>query len=403
VAFESSSVVVKSNEELKPSLKLWVLEGLGDKFRLAPVFAALLIIWLVFSFLHPNFLSPRNLTNLSIQIVNTAIVALGLFFVLVLGEIDLSVSMLGAVCATVSAIFTVQMGWPVGLSFLAGILTGCIFGFIHGMIVTRFSAPAFIVTLGGQLALNGVLLMILPAEKMISLVGLNIGRIATTYIPTAFSICLVFAAALLIFFLSWQSYGQAKKNGIKTNFLHHVLLPALIVTVNGLAIVFFLRLYKGLNLSLIILIVLMGICFYICQETRFGVYIFAIGGNPEAVQRAGINVKKVKLTAFIISSAIIAIGGIISASRVQGVSAASGDSDIMMNAIAAAVLGGASLAGGRGNIWGILLGALVIGSISNGMFLIGAETYLRLIIQGTILILAIILDSVIVKASSTKK
>jgi len=399
---EKASYILKSNESAIPNLKLRIMEALSTKLRLLPVGIALIIICVVFALLHPAFLSARNLTNLSVQIVNTAIVAMGLFFVLILGEIDLSVSALGAVCATISAICSVTYGMALIPSLLIGVAAGVVAGFIQGWVVTTFAAPAFIVTLGGQLAFKGLLLLILPKEKLISLVGQDISLLTTTYVPEVFSYAFVIIGALLVFLLTYSTYRNSIKYNIKTSFSRKALMPTIAVALVGIAVVFFLSLYKGINIALLMLIVIMAVSFYICSQTQFGVHLFAIGGNPEAVRRAGINVNKVKLLAFMLSSAIVAFGGIIAASRVQGVSAASGDPDAMMNAIAAAVLGGASLMGGRGSVWGILLGSLVIGSINNGMFLVGADTSIRLLIQGVILVLAIILDSVIVKASNTR-
>lgn len=399
---EHVSNALKSTEELKPSLNNRVMEALNGKYRLVPVGIALVIIWLVFATLRPSFLSARNLSNLSVQIVNTAILALGLFFVLVLGEIDLSVAYQGAVAGTIAAHLTVKLGWPLIPGVIVGVLFGVVVGFIQGSIVTRFRAPAFIVTLGGQLALNGVLLLILPKEKLISLVGQDISLLTTQFVPAIISYLVVILSCLFIFGLAFLTHRQARKYEIASDFVKDVVRPSALILIGGALVVTFLGFYKGVNLAMLMMLVLLAICSYIFTQLKLGTYLFAIGGNAEAVRRAGINVNKIKLYAFMISGAIISFGGIIAASRIQGVSAASGDPDSMMNAIAAAVLGGASLSGGRGNVWGILLGSLVIGSISNGMYLIGADTSVRLIVQGAILVLAIILDSFIVNANRTR-
>lgn len=387
------SVVLKSDELAKPSLKLRMLDALSGKFKMLPVIVALMLIWTIFALIQPAFLSARNLTNLSIQIVNTAIAATGLFLLLLIGEIDLSVAATGAVCGTVTAIFSVQLGMPLMVCILAGMLSGALIGVMKGWIVTTFQAPAFIVTLGFQMALNGVLLMLLPVEMLISLVGRNISLLTTAFVPNWASYLLVVALTAILLFLCWQTYGQNIKYGIAANFARNVLYPAALVALVGAAMVFGLGLYKGVNVAMIILVLLLLTLYYMCTQTRFGVHLYALGGNTEAVRRAGVNVKRTKMMIFIISGAVAGLSGIIASSRVQGVSSVSIDQDLQMTAVAAAVLGGASLRGGQGNVMGILLGALVMGSITNGLYLVGAPTELRYLIQGLILVLAIILDS----------
>lgn len=387
----------------KINLKNRIVSGISGKYRLLPVILALIIIWIIFALIRPAFLSPRNISNLFIQITNTAIIALGLFFVLVLGELDLSVAYQGAVSATVVATMTVLRGWHIIPGILIGLLCGCLVGLIQGFVVTKFGAPAFIITLGSQLILNGVLLLILPQEKSISLVGRAVSMITTEHVHPLISYSIVVLTAIIHFLLAHFTYLQAKKFELAGKYFKEVIQGPMLLLIAGLMVVFFFNLYKGVNIVVLILFVLLSVFHYVFTQTKFGTYLFAIGGNPEAARRSGINVKRMKLYAFIISGAIIALGGIVASSRVQGVSAASGDADSMMNAIAAAVLGGTSLSGGRGSIWGLLIGSLVMGSISNGMYLVGADTSVRLIVQGIILALAIIMDSIVSKAGKIRR
>ena len=182
----------------------------------------------------------------------------------------------------------------------------------------------------------------------------------------------------------------------------NVVIPIAGIAVAGAVVLGVMHAYRGLNLSVLLLLALLALFSFILLETKFGVHLYALGGNAEAVRRAGISVKKTKWAIFVISGALFAFAGLIAASRVQSVSVSSIDDDIMMNSIAACVLGGASLTGGKGNVWGVLLGSLVMGSLSNGMYLIGAETSLRLIVQGLILAAAVVLDCIIVFSSKRR-
>lgn len=396
------SVVLKNEEQIRPSLKLRILDALGGKFKMLPVIVALILIWVIFALIQPAFLSARNLTNLSIQIVNTAIAATGLFLLLLIGEIDLSVAATGAVCGTVSAIFSVQLGMPLVVCVLSGMIVGAVIGIMKGWIVTTFRAPAFIVTLGFHMALNGVLLMLLPDEMLISLVGRNISLLTTTFLPSWVSALSIGIIVLIVLFLCYQTYGQNIKYKLPASLKRGVLYPVIGFALIGAVVVAGLGLYKGVNLAMMILVILLLVLYYMCTQTRFGVHLYALGGNTEAVRRTGVNVKRTKMMIFIISGAVSGLSGIIAASRVQGVSSVSIDQDLQMTAVAAAVLGGASLRGGQGNVMGILLGALVMGSITNGLYLVGAPTELRYLIQGLILVLAIILDSSVNVASGKR-
>ena len=403
MADKQGSVVLSRTTEIKPSRKLRILELLNGPLRMLPVIFALIVIWVIFTILNTAFLSPRNLTTLSVQIVNMGVMSIGLFLVLLHGELDLSCAATSAVSASVGAMLCIIMEMPFLVGFLACILTGVLVGTVQGWIVTTFGAPAFIITLGSQMGLEGLLLIILHEHNQISLMNSPLAVFTTTYLPNWLSYVLLACGVVILFVLLYQSYTQAVKNHLPVKLLNKVLIPTGVVLVGGAIVLEIMRRYKGLNLSVLLLIILLAIFSYILTQTRFGVHLYALGSNPEAVRRAGISVKNTKWAAFIISGAVFAFAGLIAASRVQSVSISSIDDSIMMNSIAACVLGGASLTGGKGNVWGVLLGSLVMGSLTNGMYLIGAETSTRLIIQGLILVAAVGLDAFIVNASATKR
>ncbi len=400
---QKKSVVLSRTTELKPNRKLRAMEALNGPLRMLPVTLALIAIWVTFTCLNSAFLSPRNLTTLSVQIVNMGVMAVGLFMVLLHGELDLSCAASSAVCSSIAALLCVIHGMPFLVGFVACIGFGALVGAIQGWIVTQFKAPAFIITMGSQMALEGLLLFLLKDYNQISLVNHSLTVFTTVYLPEWLSYVVLLVGVIFLFLLSWQSYRQAKKNNLPAKLTGKVIIPVGGVLVGGLVVLAVMRRYKGLNLSVLLLIAMLAVFSYLLTQTRFGVHLYALGGNPEAVRRAGINVKNTKWAAFIISGAVFGFAGAIAASRVQSVSVSSIDDSIMMNAIAACVLGGASLSGGKGNVWGVLLGSLVMGSLTNGMYLIGAETSTRMIIQGLILVLAVVLDAFIVNSSASRR
>lgn len=373
-----------------------ILAAFATRWRMLPVLFALMLIWGYFAWANPLFISPRNLSNLSLQIVVTSIVALGLMFVLVIGEIDLSVAASGAVSAAISAGLAVNSGVDIGFAVALGLGTGAMIGAIQGAVVTWFRAPAFIVTLGMSLILQGILLDLLPeGTNLISLVGTPLGKIATLYLPKAWGFGLLGIMVALYFLLALQSWRAQRSNGLNSPFARQVLLPAAGILLVGVAAVSVFNAYRGVPALVAFLLVLLAVLSFITTQTRFGLYLYAVGANAEAARRAGISVPFVRIAAFTLTGLFAALGGLIAAGRVLGVSPDSADTTLLLEAIAAAVIGGVSLFGGRGSVWAALTGALVIGSVSNGMLLINASTQTRLEVQGAILTLAVVLDAVL--------
>ncbi|MGG1662045.1 sugar ABC transporter permease [Brevibacillus sp. NRS-1366] len=379
-----------------------ILEALAGKWRLLPVFVALLIIWGFFASQNPAFLGARNLSNLAIQIVVTSIIALGLVLLLIIKEIDLSVAATSAVCGAVVAKLSVMYNLNLPLAVITGIGLGVGIGLVQGWVVTKFGAPSFIVTLGVSLALQGVLLQILPQDALISLVGHPVSFVANTYLTDIFSYTILSVIILIVGFMRWQSHVLAKREGLKSVFGSHVVLPTAFISTFGIIILLVLNSYRGFPTALALLTGLLLLFHFVTTQTSFGTYLYGIGGNPEATRRAGIPVNRIRLITFTLAGALSAVGGIVASARVLGVTPESADPTIMLEAIAAAVIGGASLFGGRGSVWAALLGALVIGSISNGLYLMEASTPVRLQIQGAILVIAITVDALIAKDSKAR-
>ena len=374
-----------------------MLEMLAGRWRALPVLIALAGIWIAFASLSDVFLSSHNLSNLSLQIVVTSVISLSLVLVLLVGEIDLSVAYLSAVCAAIAAQLSVNFGWPFLFALAGGVLAGAAWGLAQGFITTRFRVPSFIVTLGGSLMLTAALLKILPGEGQILLVRDPIGAIANSYLPDWLSYLGVAVAVLCVGLLRLQSHTQSRREGAASSIARMVLVPSCVLGVAGAVIVALLGGYRGVPVAIAMLLVLLGFFSYLTRQTKFGTYIYAIGGNPEAARRAGIPVERVKIIVFMLTGALAAVGGIIAASRVLTVSTQALDPALLLEAIAAAVIGGASLFGGRGSVWAALTGALVMGSITNGLLLLNIPTAIRLEIQGAILILAVVTDAIIAK------
>jgi D-xylose transport system permease protein len=376
------------------------LEAIAGRYRIVPVVVMLALIWAFFAAQNGDFVGNRNLTNLLVQIVVTATIALGIVFVLLMAEIDLSVAANSGACATLTAILVVNHGWPSGLGIVAGIAAGAAVGLVQGGVVTKFGVPSFVVTLGSQLILLGTILQLLPGGTgQVSLFGTGIADISGTFLSPALGWIVALAGVATYVLLQVGHAREARRRGLGTGVLRAVAPTAIAVAAVTVAVVAMLNSYLGVPLPVVILFALLAVASYVTTQTRFGVYLYAVGGNPDAARRAGIPVDRLKMIAFMIAGALAALGGILAASRLLGVSGSSGGGTILLESIAAAVIGGTSLFGGKGSVWDALLGALVIGSIANGLDLIGAQTVVKYVAEGSILVLAATVDAILTRGS----
>ena len=365
--------------------------------RSIPVLAVLAIIWTVFYTQSAAYLSFQNITNLTLQIATTAILALGICFVLLVGEIDLSSAVLSGVCAAVAAGVAVTHGLPLAVAIAVAILAGMAITFVEALVIT-FGVPSLIVTLGGMVILQGLILVVLPPEFTVSLAGTSSARIASTAIPAGTSYGLAAVATLAFVAYRLFVFRERRSTGTRTS-AASVLVPSVIVAVVLFGGVFILTRQRGLPMPVLIVAVMLLIAWYFTTQTRYGIHLYAVGGDREAAQRAGVPVRRMVIYSFLILGACAAIAGMVDASRQLGVSVTSGSGALMLNAIAAAVVGGTSLFGGRGSIWSAILGALVIGSISNGVQLLGLTTEVQYFATGSVLIVAVAVDVVLTRGS----
>ena len=359
-----------------------------------PVILGLVLIWGVFQYLNPNFLSPRNLTNLAVQITDIGIVSVGIVLVLLLGEIDLSVGSVYGLGSAVMAVLNVKHGWPAAPSILAGILTGTVIGTLHGFWFTRFRIPSFVVTLAGLLAWVGAQLLVLGETGTINIYDPTIDQLASKFFdPTIGWVLAIAVVAVLggdvVVRRRRRSAAGLPVGGWTGDLARFAAIAVVILAANAV-----LAADRGIPLALVILVGLVVFFDIITTRTRFGRHIFAVGGNAEAARRAGISVNGIRVAVFALSGTMAVIGGIMAASRLFAVNYSSGSGDVLLNAIAAAVIGGTSLFGGRGTVWSALTGSLVIGSINNGLALLSVAADVKYMVTGGVLLAAVTIDAV---------
>jgi D-xylose transport system permease protein len=367
----------------------------GGELGALPVVIGLLVIWTIFYLQEPRFLSAQNLTNLVLQATAVGTISIGIVLVLLLGEIDLSVGSVSGLCACVLAVLNIKQGWPAVPAIIAAILVGALIGLIQGSIFTRFGVPSFVVTLAGLIGWQGVQLAVLGETGTINFpFDGPVAALTNTFFPPWVGYLLVLLAVGAYVASALISARRRAAAGLLTAPMTDTVLKGVVLGVLLLAAVLVFNADRGTPLALLIFVGFVVFFDLILRRTRYGRSIFAVGGNVEAARRAGINVSLVRVTAFVLCSSMAAIGGILAASRLLAASQSSGGGETLLYAIAAAVIGGTSLFGGRGSTYSALLGILVIFSIANGMDLLGLESSIKFMITGAVLLAAVILDAI---------
>ncbi len=362
-----------------------------------PIIVGMVIIAIIFQQANSNFLTPHNFVNLILQMAGTTMIAYGVVFVLLLGEIDLSIGYVSAVCGVAVAMLLrdPEAGWqwytaiPVALLAVAGI------GLLQGAIITLFHVPSFIVTLAGLLAWNGVVLRLIGGGGTVVIQDKVVIGIANSYIPPDGIWGWVIAALLVVGFAALQlrKFFNRRKQGLTTRPLALTIIEVAVLAVLAVIVVAVCNQNRGLPVVGILLLITLMILTFVARSTQFGRYVYAVGGSEEAARRAGINVMRIRITVFILSSTLAGLGGIILASRLRSVDTGAGGGNLLLNAIASAVIGGTSLFGGRGFVASAVLGALIIASVDNGMGLLNLASGDKFIITGIVLLVAVIVDS----------
>ncbi|MGK5531619.1 sugar ABC transporter permease [Streptomyces sp. URMC 129] len=367
----------------------------GGELGSLPVVAGLAVIWMTFQALDAAFLSPRNLTTLSVDIAGTGLIAVGIVFVLLVGDIDLSVGALSGLCAAVFAVLSVNNGVAEWLAVVVAVLIGAAAGVVHGFFVARVGVPAFVVTLAGLLLWNGLMLQILGASGTINIddEGL-VATLTSHYFGGAAPAFGVAALGVGGFFLaSWRQTRRRAAAGLPFRPLGEIAARTGALAVPAFGAAWVLADFQGLPLALAVFLAAVVGLDFVLRRTAYGRAILALGGGMEAARRAGVNVPRVRLSVFVIAGVMAAVGGLFLASRIASVGQTSGGGSLLINVIAAAVIGGTSLFGGRGSTWSALLGVLVIQSIASGMALLGIQVAVQFMITGGVLLAAVTVDS----------
>ena len=351
------------------------------------------VIWTFFQFQNNRFLSPGNLTNLMLQQAAVATISIGVVLILLLGEIDLSVGAASGFCSSVMAVLVVNHGVSSGVAILAALGFGAVIGLFNGFMVTRFRIPSFVVTLAGSLALVGLQLYVLGQTGTVNLSdNLIIGLTSTFFSPLIGWVVAGLAIALVLV-IALIGRARRAKAGLQVSSVRALVFRTSAIAVAFVALVLVVNQDRGLPLVVCIVFALAMAFAYFTERTRFGRHMFAVGGNAEAARRAGIKIDHVRILVFMLGSTLAAAGGVLSASRLMAVNQSSGGSDLLLMAIAGPVIAGTSLFGGRGTVWSAILGAVVIGSIANGMDLLALDSSVKYIVTGAVLIAAVTLES----------
>ena len=389
---------------LKGAMKdYWSRVKAGDIGSL-PAVLGLVVLCIVFGSMSNVFLTPGNFANLITQAAAVIVIAMGLVFVLLLGEIDLSAGYTAGVSGAVLVILITNEGQPWYVALLASIAVGVLLGFFLGTLVARLGIPSFVVTLAAFLAFQGILLLLAGEGGTIRVEDETILAVQNSNISPIGSWVFFIVIAVAYVLVGLSSMNSRRNAGLKTELKKlWIIKTAALLTLTGLA-VFALNLERSNNPDLVslkgipyvvpVILLLLVVGTFVLGRTAFGRHIYAVGGNAEAARRAGINVKRIRITAFMICSGFAAIAGMIFASRQNSISPTTGGRSTLLYAVGAAVIGGTSLFGGKGKVRDAILGGLVVAVIDNGMGLLGYAAGIKFIVTGLVLLVSAGVDAI---------
>ena len=397
-----------TNDVEVPTLKgaatdYWSRVKAGDIGSL-PAVLGLVVLCLVFGSMSSVFLTPGNFANLITQAAAVIVIAMGLVFVLLLGEIDLSAGYTAGVTGAVLVILITNEGQPWYVALIASIAVGALLGFVLGSLVARLGIPSFVVTLAAFLAFQGILLLLAGEGGTIRIEDPTILAVENSNMSPTVSWIFFLIVAVAYVLSGLSSMNSRRKAGLKTELKKlWIIKTAGLLLITGLA-VFALNLERSNNPDLVslkgipyvvpVILLLLVIGTFVLGRTAFGRHIYAVGGNAEAARRAGIDVKRIRIAAFMICSSLAAIAGMIFASRQNSVSPTTGGSSTLLYAVGAAVIGGTSLFGGKGKMRDAILGGLVVAVIDNGMGLLGYAAGIKFIVTGLVLLISAGVDAI---------
>jgi D-xylose transport system permease protein len=381
-------------------------QSYGDRLRTnirsgnlgsAPVLAALGIVVLAFSFTAQNFFTPVNFSNLIGQMVGTCMLAYGVVFVLLIGEIDLSIGFVSGVAGMIAALLQqptpVGPGLPGWVCILIALVCTTVIGAFQGSFVALIGVPSFVVTLAGLLIWQGVIQLELPGVVVIQ--DNTINNVYGYFFSDTGGWIIGIVVSLAYVGGTLGAAFAGRRHGIAIRDPAMLVGRLVAIPVITLLTVHICNKDRGVPFALVLVVVMLLLLTFLAKRTTFGRHVYAVGGNAEAARRAGINVPRIRILVFMISGFMAGLGGIILASRLQSVDLNAGGSTLLIDAIAAAVIGGTSLFGGRGEIRNALIGAALIATIANGMNTLGYSNAIIYIVTGSILLFAVTFDTVV--------
>jgi D-xylose transport system permease protein len=374
----------------------WEALKAGDVGSL-PIIVGLALIVAFFYSKNENFLTAGNFTNLMTQMAGVTTIAIGVVFVLLLGEIDLSI----AYVSGVAGVLVAQLQVPDGSYEVKGVLAIAIavaitalIGGIQGSFVAYVGVPSFVVTLAGLLFWQGVILYRIGEAGVIIIEDTRINDVANYFFSDRAGLLIAAIGSGLYALSTLAGVVSRRRHGIRTDNLIIVAAKLLFVAAVLFGAVIWANKERGVPLAFVLVLILLVFWTWVAERTTFGRHVYAVGGNDEAARRAGINVARIRVYVFMISGLMAGFGGVILAARLNSVDLNAGGGTLLLDAISAAVIGGTSLFGGRGRVISALLGALVISTVGNGIDLLGYSSAIKYMVTGLILLAAVTLDAV---------
>jgi len=385
---------------LREQVDAWWQRVRGGEMGALPAIGGLVVLGILFSILSPYFFTAGNLANLVNQAASLVMLGMALVFVLLLGEIDLSAGVTGGVAMSIFVVLNdvVHVPWP--LALLAGLLFGAATGALIGFFVARVGIPSFVVTLGLFLGYQGLALIIIGSGGLYQMQVPAISAIQNSNLPIWAGWVLLVIVVGISAATSFWDRSRRTRAGVPNRDISLVWIKLGVIAVVGAVVVYFLSLNRsqsiipveGVPMIVPIVLAILWIGTFVLDRTKFGRYLYAIGGNAEAARRAGVKVRWVKWSAFVVCSVLAVVSQLFDVARIGNVDASAGR-DIVLSGVAAAVVGGVSLFGGRGRLIHAALGALVIAAITNGLGLLNLPSGINLLVTGGVLILAATVDA----------
>ena len=368
-----------------------------------PVVVGLIVICIGFYSAEPRFLSSRSLVSITQFAAPIGIIALGIVLVLLLGEIDLSVGSVSGLAAASMAVLLVERDQSIIVAILAAIGVGVAIGSFYALLFTRLGVPSFVFSLAGLLGFQGLLLFVLGRNGTINLPSSSFLVEWTRFKFVGEAMSYVLVALIVAVYVGVRIYGMRKRiaAGLSTPPMALLMIQATIMAVGLFFLTWYINIDRGWSYLWIFFVILVVVMDLALRRTRWGRHVYAVGGNEEAARRAGVKVTRVYLSVFVLCSTFAAIGGLLLAGLQTSVSQASGTTDTNLTAIAAAVIGGTSLFGGRGSAYSAMLGIIVLQAIQTGLNLVGVDSSVRFMVTGAVLLLAVAIDSVSRRARSS--